>query len=599
MIVRDLPSFLDLLRRQDQLVEIDAPCDPILEIPEIHRRVIAAGGPALLFKNPKNADFPVVTNLFGSARRVHLAFGDRPLEFIKRTANLPHELMPPSIAKLWGMRDYVGQGMRLGLNHSRSGPVTDVVQTDPKLSRLPLLHTWQEDGGAFVTLPLVYTEHPDDGSSNLGMYRIQRYDDATTGMHIQIHRGGGVHFGIAEERGDDLPAVVHIGGPPALVLSAIAPLPENVPEILLASLLLGERLHRCDSPVQGHLPLIAGADFALIGQIKANQRRPEGPFGDHYGYYSLTHDYPVFELQALAHRKDAVLAATVVGKPRQEDFYIGDYLQDLLSPLFPLVMPGVRDLWSYGETGYHALAGAVVHERYPREAMVSAFRILGEGQLSLTKFLLVTNHAADPRDFKPFLECILERFDPSRDLYVFDKLSMDTLDYAGPAVNKGSKGVLAGVGPVIRDLPGAWSGELPRGTRDARVFCRGALVVEGPSYADDPAFAKVLSEWEGLTEWPLVVLVDDAKQATRSDPRFLWTTFTRFEPAADIHARPTIDRHHLAYQCPVVIDSRMKPNYPDELFCDPETAKTVDDRWAEYFPQGGVEMGDSDVANLD
>ena len=207
--------------------------------------------------------------------------------------------------------------------------------------------------------------------------------------------------------------------------------------MLLASLIAGERLRTCDGP--GPHPLIADAEFALVGQVPAAVRKPEGPFGDHYGYYSLTHDYPVFEVQHVAHRRDAIFPATVVGKPRQEDFFIGDLLQELLSPLFPLVMPAVEELWSYGETGYHSLAAAVVRQRYKREAMASAFRILGEGQLSLTKFLLLTDRKVDLRDFPTTLTHILERTRPETDLYVLANLSMDTLDYTGPTVNEGSK----------------------------------------------------------------------------------------------------------------------------------------------------------------
>src|SRR5688500_9421340 len=234
-----------------------------------------------------------------------------------------------------------------------------------------------------------------------------------------------------------------LGGPPALILSAIAPLPENVPELMLASLIAGERLRQVKGI--GPHPIVADAEFALIGEVRPGVRKPEGPFGDHYGYYSLTHDYPVFTVQQIARRSDAIFPATVVGKPRQEDFFIGDLLQDLLSPLFPVVMPAVETLWSYGETGYHSLAAAVVKQRYAREAMQSAFRILGEGQLSLTKFLLLTDRSLDLRDFKATLAHVLARTRPETDLYVLSNTSMDSLDYTGPAVNLGSKGVWMGL----------------------------------------------------------------------------------------------------------------------------------------------------------
>jgi 3-polyprenyl-4-hydroxybenzoate decarboxylase len=354
------------------------------------------------------------------------------------------------------------------------------------------------------------------------------------------------------------------------------------------------------------LPLVADAEFALLGHVPPRERRPEGPFGDHYGYYSLAHDYPVFRVDAVSRRRDALYPATVVGKPRQEDFFIGDFLLDLLSPLFPVVMPAVRDLWSYGETGYHSLSAAVVRQRYKREAMGAAFRILGEGQLSLTKFLLVLDRPCDLKDFRQVLIEVLRRSDFRTDLYVFANLSMDSLDYAGPRINEGSKGVLLGVGDPIRDPPRDFAGPPPPGVTDARVFCPGCLVLQAPAFPRHvlqgqaaPDVAPILAH-PSLAAWPLVVLTDDAARATRSVFNFLWTTFTRFEPAADLHGRRVVlERHHPVFEPPVAIDARVKPWYPEELFCDPETARLVDRRWKEYFPEGGVEMGDSDRAHLD
>jgi 3-polyprenyl-4-hydroxybenzoate decarboxylase len=431
------------------------------------------------------------------------------------------------------------------------------------------------------------------------------YDEATTGMHWQIGKGGGFHHAAAEARGEALPVVVHLGGPPALILSAIAPLPENVPELLLASAVLGERL-TLGRDAQSPLPIAAEAEFALVGKVPRAVRRPEGPFGDHYGYYSLTHDYPVFQVETIHHRDDPIYPATVVGKPRQEDFFLGDYLQALLSPLFPLVMPAVVDLWSYGETGFHSLSAAVVRQRYKREAMASAFRILGEGQLSLTKFLLVLDRPGDLHDFRGVLTEVLRRADFSTDLYVFGNLSMDSLDYAGPRINEGSKGVLLGVGEPVRDLPAEFSGELPPGVRGVRVFSPGCLLLAVAPFPNGvapgvpaPDVAPILAH-AALDRWPLVVLTDDVDRAGRSTMNFLWTTFTRFEPAADLHGREIrLVRSHASFTPPVAIDARMKPSYPRELFCDPSTAALVTRRWAEYFPGGGVAMGDSDRGGLD
>ncbi|HVF41885.1 MAG TPA: hypothetical protein VM936_02675, partial [Pyrinomonadaceae bacterium] len=284
------------------------------------------------------------------------------------------------------------------------------------------------------------------------------------------------------------------------------------------------------------------------------------------------------------HRKDAIYPATVVGKPRQEDFFIGDYLQKLLSPLFPLVMPSVRDLWTYGETGFHSLAAAVVRERYAREALVSAFRILGEGQLSLTKFLLLTDTPQDLRDFPRLFEHVLARFRPETDLFVFSNLSMDTLDYTSGVVNKGSKAVMLGLGDAVRELPRELRGELPARVRRAEVFCAGCLVVEGAAYEEEPELAALLAREKAFEDWPLVVLHDDASVA-RSAPDFLWATWTRFEPASDIHAASTsVRRLHISYAAPLVIDARMKPGYPDELVVRPDIGELVTRRWREYFP---------------
>ncbi|HMV66221.1 MAG TPA: UbiD family decarboxylase [Myxococcota bacterium] len=596
MIVRDIPSFLDILSQRGELAVIDAEVDPDLELAEIHRRVIAAGGPALLFRKVRGSDMPVVTNLFGTAVRTELAFGRRPQEFVERAVGLLHELVPPTLGKLWANRDFFAQALRLGTRRVGRGPVMERVDRPPDLHQLPMVRSWPKDGGFFVTLPLVYTEHPDLGVPNLGMYRIQRHSDRTTGMHWQIGKGGGFHHHLAQQRGEDLPVTVFVGGPPALILSAVAPLPENVPEVLLASLLLGERLRVCEGP--GAHPLIADCEVAMVGRVRPHEVQPEGPFGDHYGYYSWKHDYPVFHVDAVCRRKGAVWPATIVGKPRQEDLYIGDYLQKLLAPVFPIVMPSVVDLWSYGETGYHALAAAVVRERYHREAMAAALRVLGEGQLALTKFLWVLDRPVDlrrPREVLPELLC---RFRPETDLYVISNLSMDTLDYTGPTVNEGSKGIMLGVGEPWRDLPRQFRGATPAGVREAEVFCAGVLVVSGPAWSDEPGFAERVAS--GFPGWPLVVVVDDARRTVASDARFLWTTFTRFEPAADIYAERTrVVRHHIVHEGTIVIDARFKPTYPDELFCDPDTARAVSERWSTYFPAGGVEMGDSDAGHLD
>ena len=581
----NLRSFLDLLRRENDLTTIEVEVDPYLEAAEIHRRVIERGGPALLFKRVKGSNFPVVTNLFGAAKRIEQAFGPKPEKFVKELVSVAETLLPLRRADLWKHRTLVRDFLKVGTRVVSRAPVTQVIDRPGRLDALPALTTWQEDGGPFITLPLVYTENPINQKHNLGIYRMQVYDAHTAGLHWQIQKGGGFHYRAAEEMNEPLPVTVFLGGPPALMISAIAPLPEDVPELILASLLSGKRLPMAKKAVGGPHRLVAEAEFALAGHAQPHERRAEGPFGDHYGYYSLKHDYPVFHCDAIFHRRGAIYPATVVGKPKQEDFFIGDYLQSLLSPLFPLVMPGVRDLWSYGETGFHSLAAAVVRERYAREALVSGFRILGEGQLALTKFLIMTDSPKDLHDFPRVLEHVLARVNWQTDFFIFSNTSMDTLDYTSGKVNEGSKAILMGLGGAVRRLPREFRGELPQGIRRAETFCGGCLVLEGSPYLDEPDQAVRLAGDSVFKDWQLIILHDDASVAA-STTDFLWSTWTRFEPAADVYAVETkIVRHHLAYHGPIVIDARKKPSLPDELVVREDIATLVDNRWREYFPK--------------
>ncbi|MEQ1761992.1 MAG: UbiD family decarboxylase [Pyrinomonadaceae bacterium] len=581
---RNLRTFIDLLRQEKEIVEVSAEVDPYLELAEIHRRVIDEQGKALLFTNVKGSTFPVVTNLFGTIGRIELAFGKRPQDFVKRAVHMVEDLVPPKLSKLWGYRDMAMTGLKLGTKQVRNGPVLESRQPTVDLDKLPLLQLWHEDGGHFITLPLVYTESPTSGKPNLGMYRIQRYDKSTTGIHWQIGKGGGFHYFEAEQRNESLPVTIFLGGPPALILSAIAPLPEDVPELMLASLLADSKIGVAENPIAKHHRLIAEAEFAMVGRVPPHERRPEGPFGDHYGYYSLAHDYPVFHADAVFHRKDAIYPATVVGKPRQEDFFIGDYLQELLSPLFPVVMPAVKDLWSYGETGFHSLAAAVVKERYGREALSAGFRILGEGQLSLTKFLLLTDKPQDLRNFKALFEHILARVEWHRDLFIFSQTAFDTLDYASGKINHGSKAILMGTGDPKRELTREFHGQLPEGVRKAEPYCGGCLVVEGTTYEAEPELGERLAKCGAFDDWQVVVIHDDIKFASTTD-KFLWATWTRFNPATDIYAKHVeLKNNHIGYTAPIVIDARTKPWYPKEVEVRDDIAKLVDSRWNEYFP---------------
>ena len=458
---------------------MDAPVDPHLEAAEIHRRVIAAGGPALLFTNVTGADFRLVTNLFGTARRAELAFGERPLRLVRRLVELAETLLPPTPAKLWGARD-----VALRAAQGRHAAAWRTVPSssrhrDVRLDRLPAHdvagpRTAGRSSRCRSSTPSIRSTR----GHNLGHVPhagARRRDDRHAladrqGRRLPLPRGRGA--------GQPLPVTVFLGGPPALILSAIAPLPENVPELMLASLIAGERLP------QVHGARAAPADGRR--RVRADRRRAaarapaRGPFGDHYGYYSLQHDYPVFDVQRIAHRADAMFPATVVGKPRQEDFFIGDLLQELLSPLFPLVMPAVET------------AVVVRRDRLPlacRRGRQAALRARGDGQRvphPRRRTALADEVPARHRSrtwtcaIPATLEHILARTNPETDLYVFSNLSMDTLDYTGPAVNKGSKGVWLGLGEPVRELPRQFRrAPLPAGVTDVRVFCGGCLVVGG------------------------------------------------------------------------------------------------------------------------
>ncbi len=582
----NLRSYLECLKREGELHVIDEAVNPQLELAEIQRRVVGRQGPALLFRNVPGTKFPVVTNLFGTRRRIDLAFGEEPSRFIRRVLEALECLATPSIVTLWSFRDLAGHILKLGTRSCRTGPVLEQAMLPARLKSLPQIISWPMDGGPFLTLPLVYTEHPVSRRSNIGMYRMQIFDDAVAGMHFQIHRGMGFHYHEAEKLKKPLPANVFLGGPPALILSAIAPLPENIPEAVLASLLQGKKLSLITNEKISSLPLVSEAEFALVGRVPPEARRSEGPFGDHYGYYSLSHPYPVFEVERIFHRRNAVFPATVVGRPRQEDHYICEYLQELFSPVYPLVMNGVQSVWAYDDAGVHPLAAAVVRERYPKEAFMAGLRILGEGQLSLTKFLIITDTPMSLQDFRPLLRHVLERADFNTDLFVFAPVSQDTLDYTSGTLNEGSKAILMGLGHSRFKLQEKPVADLKNDAfRAQKVFVPGLLVVEGPEWRENNTAVAQLLEEEAVQPFRMVILVDDINDCTRDEASFLWTVFTRFEPASDIHAKHCLlERFHARLSAPVLIDCRFKPWYPPAVQPLPETVQRVDALWPKIFP---------------
>ncbi len=586
--IRSTNQFVQKLQKENELLVISDEVDPYLELAEIQRRVVSKKGPALLFTKVKGTKFPVATNLYGSEKRIHLAFGEKPVRTIQRLTQLVRESLPPSLATLWKEKSLGLLPFLVGLKSVRRPPVLFGSLPDRGLMDLPQLVSWPEDGGAFVTLPLVYTQSPSNHKGNLGMYRVQLFDAKTAGMHIQIHRGGGFHHHEAEKMGNALPAHVYVGGPPALTIAAVAPLPEEIPELVFASFLMGEKLKISHNKKISPYPIVADSDFVIVGNIPANKRKLEGPFGDHYGYYSLAHDYPYLDVSSVHHRKDAIWAATVVGRPPQEDHYIAEFLQDLLSPIFPLVMPQVIGVWAYEESGVHSLASAIVKERYHKEAFTGALRIMGEGQLSLTKCLLVTNERVNLKNFSETFRMIVERCNTETDIHIFNHISQDTLDYTSGKVNKGSKMLIMGVSetgePKYKDLPTRFERNFKNPIfRNPKVFLPGVLVIEGNQFTSEKDhLAQSLLE-EDLSGFRFVFLVDDATDATRTDHDFIWTMFTRMEPARDVYSKQIIENNHIRHIAPLVIDSRMKPWIPKVLTHLPQTVKSVDQKFGKLL----------------
>ncbi|MGE5754915.1 MAG: UbiD family decarboxylase, partial [Planctomycetaceae bacterium] len=498
---RTLAECVADLRAHGQLVTIDAEIDPHLEAAAIQRRVFEARGPALLFRRVKGSIFPMLGNLFGTVERTCFLFRDT-LDAVRRLVEL--KISPAGLAQHpWRYRGVPWTALSLLPKRVRRGPILAHTTT---LDRLPKLQSWPLDGGPFITLPQVYTEDPDRpglARSNLGMYRVQlagnRYEpNREVGLHYQIHRGIGVHHAAAIRRGEALPVNVFVGGPPALTVAAVMPLPEGLPELGFAGALAGHRI-RMVAP-DGALPIPAEADFALVGSIDPHARKPEGPFGDHLGYYSLAHDFPVLRVERVYHRPGAIWPFTTVGRPPQEDTSFGALIHELTGPLIPTVIPGVHAVHAVDAAGVHPLLLAIASERYvpyaevrrPQELLTSANAILGQGQMSLAKYLLIVAREDDPgldiHDLPSFLRHWLERVDWANDLHFQTRTTIDTLDYSGHGLNQGSKVVIAAAGPPRRSLPSALPPglRLPEGFHSPRLALPGILVVRGPAYrADD------------------------------------------------------------------------------------------------------------------
>ncbi len=595
---RSTRECVDDLKRHGQLIQVDEPVDARLQAAEIHRRVYASGGPALLFTDLRECRFPMASNLFGTIERARFLFRDT-IETVRRAIELK---IDPAAAMRQPIRYW-----RAPLTALRMRPRTvrrgAVMSNQTNIDQLPNLVSWPNDGGPYVTLPQVYSEdarRPGLGHSNLGMYRVQllgnQYQsNREVGLHYQIHRSIGVHHKAAIEMGQPLRVNVFVGGSPAMTLAAVMPLPEGMSELTFAGALAGGRIPMIRP--SDHLSIYADADFCICGTVQTQATKPEGPFGDHLGYYSLQHEFPVLNVDAVYHRDDAVWPFTVVGRPPQEDTVFGQLIHELTGPVIPTVLPGVKSVHAVDAAGVHPLLLAIGSERYvpyqettqPAELLTQANAILGQGQLSLAKYLWIIDEACVPsldiEHVDDFLQQMLMRVDWRRDLHFQTSTTIDTLDYSGSGLNQGSKVVIAAAGPPVRKLPteiDGW-GELPEGYRDPRICIPGVLALTGPPYnagrvdAIRQEFCEKIDTQHPLNQWPLCVIVDDSEFAARTFDNLIWMTFTRSNPATDIYGvgETTVDKH---WGCrgSLVIDARIKPHHAPPLVVDPETSQFVD-----------------------
>lgn len=600
------------LEREGRLVRIETEIDARLEAAEIHRRVYRAGGPALLFARVRGCRFPMVSNLFGTLERARWIFRGE-LAAVRRLVEL--KVDPGAFARRpWRYAGVPLTALRLLPRRVRGGPV---FENETSLSALPGLWSWPGDGGPFVTLPQVYSEDPERpglAHSNLGMYRVQLAGNAyqperEVGLHYQIHRGIGVHHAAAIGRGEALRANVFVGGPPAMTLAAVMPLPEGLTELAFAGALGGRRVRMASR--DGLAAIHVDADFCIAGEIDPDVRKPEGPFGDHLGYYSLQHEFPVLRVRHVWHRPDAIWPFTVVGRPPQEDTVFGALIHEMTGPIIPTVLPGVSAVHAVDATGVHPLLLAVGSERYvpyrtrsePQELLTQAHAILGQGQLSLAKYLLIVAREDAPEldvhDVAAFFAHALARVDWRRDLHFQTNTTIDTLDYSGSGLNRGSKVVIAAVGEARRTLPRALEGldvAWPDGFGAPRVALPGVLVVQAPVVASieegegqRERFCASFGPQAPINAFPLIVLVDDSELAARTLDNFLWVTFTRSNPAADISGIGAgTHQKHWGCRGSLVVDARRKPHHAPPLVEDEAVSRRVDELGARGGPLHGL-----------
>jgi 4-hydroxy-3-polyprenylbenzoate decarboxylase len=591
-------TVLDL-EKNGQLLRIKEEVSPDLDIASVHRRVFDANGPAILFEKVKNSPFPAVSNIYGTNERTAFLFRET-LDAVKKVIEL--KLDPTTFLK--NPTRYLGAPFTALTSLPRRKRFgSPILFGETTIDKLPLIKSWPMDGGAFVTMPQVYSEDPDKlgiMGSNIGMYRIQltgnQYiTNKEIGLHYQLHRGIGVHHTKYNQRPNEpFRCSVFVGGPPSHAFSAIMPLPEGLPEVLFAGMLGGRRFRYTKH--DGHT-LSSDADFVITGEILKNVKKPEGPFGDHLGYYSLEHDFPVLKVHKVHYRKNAIWHFSVVGRPPMEDSAFGWLIHQLVAPLTSQEFPGVQEIHAVDVAGVHPLLLAIGNERYmpfrtrkPEEILSQANRILGSGQTSLAKWLWIaatetTAPQLSTKNIPAFLQHILERVDWASDLHFHTNTTMDTLDYSGSGWNAGSKVVVACCGEKRRELATKLpeSLKLPDGFSAPRVVLPGILAVKSPKYLDSKTsqteaenFAKNVQLIDNQSIM-MLVLCDDSDFIAANPSNFLWVTFTRSNPSHDIHGIDSFSENkHWGCRGTLVVDARVKPHHAPELVEDADSGRRAD-----------------------
>jgi 4-hydroxy-3-polyprenylbenzoate decarboxylase len=594
-----LQACITDLEKNGHLIRIKEEVDPYLEMAAIHLRVFEHQGPAILFENIKGSKFPAVSNLFGTLDRSKFMFRDT-LDKIKTLVDIkgdpikaikhPFQYLNVAATALSALPMKTGKNAPISFGRCR-------------ISALPQIVNWPMDGGPFVTMPQVYTEDADKPgimNANLGMYRIQLggndyIQDEEIGLHYQLHRGIGVHQTKANAKGQPLKVSIFVGGPPSHPLAAVMPLPEGLSEMTFAGA-LGNRRFRYFYDDEGFC-ISADADFVITGTIMPQQNKPEGPFGDHLGYYSLTHPFPLMKVNRVYHKKNPIWSFTVVGRPPQEDTSFGALIHEITGSAISKEIPGLHEINAVDAAGVHPLLFAIGSERYtpylnerkPQEILTIANHILGSNQLSLAKYLFICAHEDDPSlhvdDIAKFMKHVLERIDPTRDLHFYTRTTIDTLDYSGNGLNSGSKVAVTVAGEKKRELwnevPDGFS--LPGPFSNYKMAMRGILAIEAPPYLSESETLKQIEilnahlKDETLDGLPLIILCDDAGFTAETANNFVWVTFTRSNPSHDIYGINSFTQHkHWGCNGPLIIDARIKPHHAPPLIKDAPTEKIVD-----------------------